>query len=81
MSAAFQMRSHTGYALDDGDRHDVLHLHRHVGLAIPPGTKGGSTGRRTVTEPPPARVASGEHQRAAGADCVAGRRDEVTPSR
>jgi Aminoglycoside-2''-adenylyltransferase len=35
MSAPFQMRSHTGYGLDDGDRHDVFHLQRRFGLAIP----------------------------------------------
>jgi lincosamide nucleotidyltransferase A/C/D/E len=35
MSAEFQMRSHTGYAVDDGDWHDVRHLHERFGLPIP----------------------------------------------
>jgi hypothetical protein len=35
MSAAFQMRSHTGYQLHDTDWHDVSNLHRHFGLPIP----------------------------------------------
>ena len=36
MSAAFQMRSHTGYSVDDDDWHDVRQLHRRFGLTIPP---------------------------------------------
>lgn len=35
MNAAFQMRSHTGYAIDHDDWHDVVHLHRRFGLPIP----------------------------------------------
>jgi lincosamide nucleotidyltransferase A/C/D/E len=35
MSAAFQMRSHTGYTLHDTDWHDVSNLHRRFGLPIP----------------------------------------------
>jgi lincosamide nucleotidyltransferase A/C/D/E len=36
MSAEFQMRSHTGYEVDEGDWHDVRHLHDRFGLPIPP---------------------------------------------
>ena len=35
MSAAFQVRSHTGYDVDDDDWHDVRHLHERFGLLIP----------------------------------------------
>ncbi len=35
MTAAFQMGSHTGYEVDDGDWHDVRLLHQRFGLAIP----------------------------------------------
>lgn len=35
MSAAFQMRSHTGYPVDHDDWHDVSHLHRRFDLPIP----------------------------------------------
>ena len=35
MSAAFQMRSHTGYPVDDNDWHDIANLHRRFGLPIP----------------------------------------------
>lgn len=37
MSAQFQMRSHTGYRVDDDDWHDVHYLHRRFGLPIPDG--------------------------------------------
>jgi lincosamide nucleotidyltransferase A/C/D/E len=33
--AGFQMRSHTGYELDDNDVHDVLLLHRQFGIPLP----------------------------------------------
>ncbi len=35
MTAAFQMGSHTGYAVDDDDWHDVRRLHERFGLPIP----------------------------------------------
>jgi lincosamide nucleotidyltransferase A/C/D/E len=34
-TAAFQMRSHTGYELDENDFHDVLVLHHRFGLPLP----------------------------------------------
>jgi Aminoglycoside-2''-adenylyltransferase len=35
MSAGFQMRSHTGYEVDEVDFHDVRLLHQRFGIAIP----------------------------------------------
>jgi hypothetical protein len=35
LSAAFQMRSDSGYNVDREDWHDVVHLHRRFGLPIP----------------------------------------------
>jgi lincosamide nucleotidyltransferase A/C/D/E len=35
--ADYEMRSHSGYELDENDYHDVLQLHRRFGLPIPPG--------------------------------------------
>ena len=35
MSAEFQVRSHTGYEVDENDWHDVRHLHERFGLPIP----------------------------------------------
>jgi lincosamide nucleotidyltransferase A/C/D/E len=34
-TAGFQMRSHTGYELDENDFHDVLVLHHRFGIPIP----------------------------------------------
>ena len=35
MNASFQMRSHTGYHVDEGDWHDVRLIHERFGLPIP----------------------------------------------
>lgn len=34
-TANFEMRSHSGYELDENDYHDILQLHRRFGLPIP----------------------------------------------